>query len=139
MSELRTIAFLCIHNAGRSQMALGWLSSLGGDSLRGMSGGSEPATQLNPRAVEAMAEIGIDIATNTPERWTLETLRTADVIITMGCGETCPVIPGVRYEDWAIDDPAGQPIETVREIRDEIGRRVATLIESFGEDGHATS
>lgn len=119
-------------------MALGWLRELAGERVHGLSGGSEPATQINPIAVVAMAEVGIDISANTPERWTLDLLRSADVIITMGCGETCPVVPGVRYEDWAIADPAGQPIERVRAIREDIRLRVTGLIEKLGprDDEH---
>jgi arsenate reductase (thioredoxin) len=123
-----TVLFLCIHNAGRSQMALGWLRHLGGDSVVGLSAGSEPAAQVNPVAVEAMAEVGIDITTETPQRWTEALLSDTDIIVTMGCGDTCPYYPGKRYEDWPLADPAGQGIAMVREVRDEIRRRVEQLL-----------
>jgi protein-tyrosine-phosphatase len=123
-----TVLFLCVHNAGRSQMALGWFTHLAGGQAEAWSGGSEPADQVNPAAVATMAEIGIDISAEHPKRWTDDIVRTADVVVTMGCGDTCPVFPGVRYEDWALDDPAGLGIEAVRPIRDEIGRRVRDLL-----------
>jgi arsenate reductase len=125
------VLFLCVHNAGRSQMAAGWLRHLGGKDVDVFSGGSDPATTVNPVAVEAMAEVGIDIATEHPKPWTDEIARAADVIVTMGCGDACPVVPGTRYEDWPIDDPAGQPIATVRLIRDDIRARVEELIASL--------
>jgi arsenate reductase len=125
------VLFLCVHNAGRSQMAAGWLRHFGGKDVDVFSGGSDPATTVNPVAVEAMAEVGIDIATEHPKPWTDEIARAADVIVTMGCGDACPVVPGTRYEDWPIDDPAGQPIETVRLIRDDIRARVEELIASL--------
>ena len=125
------VVFLCIHNAGRSQMALGFFRHLAGDRATAWSGGSEPATSVNPVAVEAMAEVGIDISSSIPQRWTEEGLRTADVVVTMGCGDTCPFIPGVRYEDWPLDDPAGQGIDAVRPIRDEIERRVRALVDDL--------
>ena len=126
--RMNTVIFACVHNAGRSQMALGWFDHLAAGRAVAWSGGSEPGPEVNPAAVEAMAEVGIDIAGAVPKRWTDEIVRAADVVITMGCGDACPVYPGKRYEDWALDDPAGQDLETVRRIRDEIDRRVETLI-----------
>lgn len=123
-----TVLFLCVHNAGRSQMALGWFRQLAGDTASGLSGGSEPASALNPAVVTAMAEVGIDITRNLPRQWTDADLDAADVVVTMGCGDTCPYVPGRRYEDWALDDPAGQPIERVRCIRDDIKQRVEDLL-----------
>jgi arsenate reductase len=126
------VLFLCVHNSGRSQMAAGWLRHLAGDRVAVYSGGSEPATSLNPAAVEVMAEVGVDITGQTPRRWTDEILGEVDVVVTMGCGETCPLLPGKRYEDWQLDDPAGRPVEAVRPIRDEIRRRVEELVGSLG-------
>ncbi len=127
------VLFLCVHNAGRSQMALGWMHHLAkGGGVRAWSGGSEPADEVNPVAVLAMAEVGIDIANAQPQRWTDEGLRAADVVVTMGCGDTCPYFPGKRYEDWELTDPAGKDIHEVRAIRDEIGRRVQALLASLG-------
>lgn len=126
------VLFLCVHNAGRSQMAAGWLRRLAGDRIDVFSGGSEPGDAVNPAAVEAMAEIGIDIAGEQPRRWTDEDAATADVIVTMGCGDACPVYPGKRYEDWDLRDPAGQGVEMVREVRDDIRGRVEDLIERLG-------
>jgi arsenate reductase len=123
-----TVLFLCVHNAGRSQMALGWFAHLADGRAVAWSGGSEPADQVNPAAVAAMAEIGIDISGEQPKRWTDDIVSTADVVVTMGCGDTCPVFPGVRYEDWALADPAGLGVDAVRPIRDEIGRRVRDLL-----------
>jgi protein-tyrosine-phosphatase len=123
-----TVLFLCIHNAGRSQMALGWFSHLAGDRALGLSGGSEPADHVNPAAIAAMREVGIDITAEQPKRWTDEMFGRADVVVTMGCGDTCPFVAGKRYEDWPLDDPAGQGVEAVRPIRDEIERRVRALI-----------
>jgi len=118
-------------------MALGWFNHLAGDRAVALSGGSEPASALNPAAVAAMGEVGIDIAAEAPKRWTDEMARAADVVVTMGCGDTCPVVPGARYEDWPLDDPAGKPVEAVRPVRDDIGRRVAGLLRSLGVDpGH---
>lgn len=131
-SKRPTILFLCVHNAGRSQMALGWAEHLAGERARVLSGGSEPAERINPVAVEAMAELGIDIARQFPKPWTDEAVRAADVVVTMGCGDACPYFPGTRYEDWALQDPAGRPIEDVRAIRDDIGRRVEALLRSLG-------
>src|SRR5262245_24337449 len=127
-----TVLFLCVHNAGRSQMALGWFDHLAGDAAVGWSGGSEPADQVNPVAVAGMAEVGIDITGEHPKRWTDEIVQAADVVVTMGCGDACPFYPGLRYEDWELDDPAGQGIDAVRPIRDEIERRVSGLLESLG-------
>ena len=126
-----TVLFLCVHNAGRSQMALGWFDHLAQGRATAFSGGSEPADSLNPTAVAAMAEVGIDIAHHQPRRWTDTDLHTADVVITMGCGDTCPYIPGTRYEDWPLDDPAGQDIDTVRRIRDQIHQRVEALLDEL--------
>jgi protein-tyrosine-phosphatase len=126
------VLFLCVHNAGRSQMALGWFNHLAGDRAVAWSGGSEPASEVNPAAVAAMAEVGIDIAREFPKLWTEEIVRAADVVVTMGCGDACPFFPGTRYEDWALDDPHGQGIEAVRPIRDEIERRVRALLSEFG-------
>ncbi|MEY9853740.1 arsenate reductase [Leifsonia sp. EB41] len=123
-----TVLFVCVHNAGRSQMAAGYLSALAGDRVQVLSAGSEPADRLNPIAVQAMAEEGIDIAANTPAILTTEAVKESDVVITMGCGDTCPIFPGKRYEDWDLTDPAGRPIEEVRPIRDEIRQRVEALV-----------
>jgi arsenate reductase len=128
------VLFLCVHNAGRSQMAAGWLRHLAGDRVAVYSGGSEPASALNPAAVEVMAEVGVDITGQAPRRWTEEVLGEVEVVVTMGCGDTCPVLPGKRYEDWQLDDPAGRPVEAVRPIRDEIRRRVEELMGSLGID-----
>ena len=125
------VLFLCVHNAGRSQMALGWFNRLAGDRAVAWSGGSEPATEVNPVAIEAMAEVGIDITRALPKPWTDEIVRAADVVVTMGCGDACPVFPGKRYEDWELEDPAGQSLDAVRPIRDEIGRRVRDLLVSL--------
>jgi len=126
-----TVLFLCVHNAGRSQMALGWFNHLARGRAVAWSGGSEPDTAVNPSAVAAMAEVGVDIAEEFPKPWTDEILRAADVVVTMGCGDACPLFPGKRYEDWELDDPAGQDVEGVRPIRNEIGRRVRTLLASL--------
>jgi protein-tyrosine-phosphatase len=123
-----TVLFLCTHNAGRSQMALGFFAHLAGDSAIAWSGGSEPGDEVNPAAVQAMRERGIDITGEYPKPWTDEIVRAADVIITMGCGDACPVFPGRRYEEWVLDDPAGLPVERVRSIRDDIERRVRRLL-----------
>jgi len=125
------VLFLCTHNAGRSQMALGFFQALTGDSAVAWSGGSEPGLEVNPAAIAAMAERGIDISGEFPKPWTDETVRAADVVITMGCGDACPIFPGKRYEDWEVDDPAGQTVEDVRPIRDEIERRIRTLMTSL--------
>ncbi len=125
---LPTVLFVCVHNAGRSQMAAGYLQHLAGDRVTVLSAGSEPKDRINPVAVEAMAEEGIDIAHNTPKVLTVQSVVDSDVVITMGCGDACPIFPGKRYEDWALEDPAGQGIESVRAIRDEIRGRVEALI-----------
>lgn len=129
------VLFLCVHNAGRSQMAAGWLRHLGGDRVRVYSGGSEPASALNPAAVEVMAEVGVDLTDQVPRRWSDAVLEEVDVVVTMGCGDACPVLPGKRYEDWALEDPAGRPADAVRPIRDEIRRRVEELMRSLGVAG----
>lgn len=123
-----TVLFVCVHNAGRSQMAAGWLAHLAGDRVEIRSAGSEPAEHINPTAVQVMAEVGIDIAGRQPKKLTVDSVEAADVVITMGCGDTCPVFPGKRYEDWELTDPAGQPIEVVRQVRDDIRDRVARLV-----------
>ena len=122
------VVFLCVHNAGRSQMAAGWLRHLAGDAVEVFSGGSDPAATVNPAAVEAMAEVGVDITTQTPQRWTTEIIEGADVVVTMGCGDECPYVPGVRYDDWPLTDPAGMGTDAVRPIRDEIRGRVEGLM-----------
>jgi arsenate reductase (thioredoxin) len=127
-TEKPTVLLVCVHNAGRSQMAAGYLKHLAGDRVEMLSAGSEPKDQINPVAVEAMAEEGIDIANNTPKVLTTEAVAASDVVITMGCGDTCPIFPGKRYEDWELDDPAGQGIESVRPIRDDIRRRIEALV-----------
>lgn len=126
-----TVLFVCVHNAGRSQMAAGFLQQLGGDRVRVLSAGSLPADRINPVAVEAMAERGVDITAEQPKVLTTEAVQESDVVITMGCGDECPFFPGKRYEDWVLDDPAGQGIEAVRPIRDEIEKRVHDLLASF--------
>ena len=128
MADKPSVLFVCVHNAGRSQMAAGYLNHFGGDRIEVRSAGSEPADKINPVAVQAMAEEGIDIAAEQPKILTTEAVKASDVVITMGCGDTCPYYPGKRYEDWVLDDPAGQDIEHVRPIRDEIRRRVEQLI-----------
>ena len=128
MPETPAVLFVCVHNAGRSQMAAGWLRALAGDRVRVFSAGSAPADSLNPMAVAAMAEEGIDIADNQPAVLTTEAVKKADVVITMGCGDACPFYPGKRYEDWELTDPAGLGIDAVRPIRDEIRARVEALI-----------
>ncbi len=126
------VLFLCVHNAGRSQMAMGFFTHLAGDRALAWSGGSEPGNAVNPAAVEAMRERGIDISGEFPKPWTDETVRAADVVISMGCGDACPIFPGKRYEDWVLDDPAGQDVTAVRPIRDDIERRVRTLLDELG-------
>jgi protein-tyrosine-phosphatase len=126
-----SVLFLCVHNAGRSQMAAGWLQHVAGDRVHVYSGGSEPASEINRAAIDAMAEVGINIATQYPKPWTDEIVRAADVVVTMGCGDACPIFPGKRYEDWELVDPAGLGVDAVRPIRDEIRRRVETLIGSL--------
>ena len=122
------VLFLCVHNAGRSQMALGFFQHLAGDAAVGWSGGSEPGAGINPVVVQAMKERGIDITEEFPKPWTDETVRAADVVITMGCGDACPILPGKRYEEWELDDPAGQDLETIRTIRDKVEQRVRLLL-----------
>jgi arsenate reductase len=128
MSDKPSVLFVCVHNAGRSQMAAGWLRHLAGDTVEVRSAGSEPAAQINPVAVEAMREVGIDITANTPRKLDYETAEASDVLITMGCGDVCPVFPGKRYLDWKLDDPAGQGLDAVRPIRDAIKARVEQLL-----------
>jgi arsenate reductase (thioredoxin) len=128
MAERPTVLFVCVHNAGRSQMAAGYLTHVAGDRVTVLSAGSEPASRINPVAVEAMAEKGIDITTASPRILTTGAVKQSDVVITMGCGDTCPVLPGKHYEDWDLDDPAGQGIESVRPIRDDIKRRIEKLV-----------
>ena len=131
MTDRPTVLFVCVHNAGRSQMAAGFLSALSEGAVDVRSAGSMPGNQINPVAVEAMAEVGIDIASEQPKVLTDQAVKDSDVVITMGCGDACPFYPGKRYEDWELDDPAGQDLETVRPIRDEIKRRVEELIRSL--------
>jgi arsenate reductase (thioredoxin) len=128
VSSTPTVLFLCVHNAGRSQMAAGFLRHLAEGRVEVLSGGSAPAEAINPAAVEAMAEVGIDIADQHPKPWTDETVGAADVIVSMGCGDACPVLPGKRYLDWELEDPAGKGVGSVRPIRDEIERRVRGLL-----------
>jgi protein-tyrosine-phosphatase len=129
---LPTVLFLCVHNAGRSQMALGWFQHLAGDRAVAWSGGSEPGSEVNPAAIAAMAEVGIDISREFPKPWTDEIVKAADVVVTMGCGDACPLFPGKRYEDWVLDDPAGQDVGAVRPIRDQIEASVRGLLASLG-------
>lgn len=127
----KTIMFVCVHNAGRSQMAAGFMRELGGERVEVLSAGSAPKDSINPIAVEAMAELGIDIANQQPKILTPEAVQQSDVVITMGCGDACPYYPGKRYEDWKLDDPAGQGIEPVRIIRDEIKARIEALLQEI--------
>ncbi|MFC5929282.1 arsenate reductase ArsC [Cryobacterium melibiosiphilum] len=128
MTAKPTVLFVCVHNAGRSQMAAGYLSALSEGRIEVLSAGSEPKDQINPVAIAAMAEDGIDIANNVPKILTTEAVKDSDVVITMGCGDACPIFPGKRYEDWTLDDPAGQGIESVRPIRDDIKARIQVLL-----------
>ncbi|PZT94261.1 MAG: heat-shock protein HtpX [Gordonia sp. (in: high G+C Gram-positive bacteria)] len=128
MTTTPSVLFVCVHNAGRSQMAAGFLSHLAGDAIEVRSAGSAPADTINPAAVEAMAEAGIDITAQTPKILTTDAVQASDVVITMGCGDSCPIFPGKSYRDWVLDDPAGQGVEAVRPIRDEIKTRVEALI-----------
>jgi protein-tyrosine-phosphatase len=125
------VLFLCVHNAGRSQMALGFFTHLAGDRAVAWSGGSEPGSEVNPAAITAMRERGIDISAEFPKPWTDEVVRAADVVITMGCGDACPIFPGTRYENWDLDDPAGRTVADVRPIRDEVERRVRRLLDQL--------
>jgi len=123
-----SVLFLCVHNAGRSQMAAAWLKRLAGDRVSVYSGGSMPDSEVNPAAIDAMAEVGIDIRSEYPKPWTDEIVQAADVVVTMGCGDACPIFPGKKYEDWEVADPAGADVSAVRQIRDDIGQRVRRLI-----------
>ncbi|WP_275409914.1 arsenate reductase ArsC [Micromonospora gifhornensis] len=138
-----SVLFVCVHNAGRSQMAAGWLRHLAGDAVEVRSAGSAPAETINPAAVEAMREVGIDITHQTPKLLEYDTVEASDVVITMGCGDVCPVFPGKRYEDWKLEDPAGKGVEAVRPIRDEIKTSVeqllADLIPTTGSGGAAVA
>ncbi len=131
-AEKPSVLFVCIHNAGRSQMAAAYTRTLSGGAVEVLSAGSEPADQVNPSAVAAMAEEGIDITAETPKILTTDAVRASDVVITMGCGDTCPIFPGKRYEDWVLEDPAGKGVESVRPIRDEIRTRVLALLDELG-------
>ncbi len=128
MTDSPTVLFVCIHNAGRSQMAAGYMTALSGGAVQVRSGGSEPGSQINPIAIQAMAEEGIDISHAVPQLMTTEQVKDSDVVITMGCGDVCPIFPGKRYEDWDLTDPAGKTIDEVRPIRDDIKRRVQALL-----------
>jgi arsenate reductase (thioredoxin) len=127
-SEIPIALFLCVHNAGRSQMAMGFFNTLAGGRAVALSGGSEPAQSVNPAAIAAMAEVGIDISQESPHAWTDDIVRGADVVVTMGCGDTCPIFPGKRYEDWVLPDPAGLNVDDIRPIRDDIKVRVRQLL-----------
>jgi arsenate reductase (thioredoxin) len=131
-AEAAEVLFVCVHNAGRSQMAAGLLEQLARGRVNVRTAGSDPADEINPVAVEAMAEVGVDLSNEFPKPLTDDAVRAADVVITMGCGDACPIYPGKRYEDWELDDPAGMSVEAVRPIRDEIGRRVRALLDSIG-------
>ena len=132
MSDSPSVLFVCVHNAGRSQMAAGWLRSLAGDAVEVRSAGSLPGDQVNPAAVAAMAEVGIDISDQRPKVLTTDAVEASDVVITMGCGDACPIFPGKRYLDWELDDPAGKGVESVRPIRDEIEQRIRGLLAELG-------
>ncbi|MDX2731479.1 MULTISPECIES: arsenate reductase ArsC [unclassified Streptomyces] len=136
-AERPSVLFVCIHNAGRSQMAAAYLTHLAGDRVQVRSAGSAPADTINPAVVEAMSEVGIDISAEAPKVLTVEAVRASDVVITMGCGDTCPVFPGKRYLDWALPDPAGRGVDAVRPIRDEIERRIRGLIDEIAPAGQA--
>jgi arsenate reductase len=141
MAEKPTVLFVCVHNAGRSQMAAGYMTALSGGRVTVLSGGSEPGSQINPTAVAAMGEEGIDITGNVPQLLTTDQVRESDVVITMGCGDACPIFPGKRYEDWELVDPAGKGIDEVRPIRDDIKHRIEALLSEIlpPEGGGATS
>ena len=139
MSTEPSVLFVCVHNAGRSQMAQGWLRHLAGERVEVRSAGSAPGERINPVAVEAMAEVGIDITAEHPKILTVDAVQHSDVVITMGCGDTCPIFPGKRYEDWELTDPAGQGIEVVREVRDEIRDRVTALLAELFPDPAGSS
>lgn len=126
------VLFLCVHNAGRSQMAMGFFKALAGDRAIAWSGGSEPGSQVNPAAIEVMAEVGIDISGEFPKPWTDEIVRAADAVITMGCGDACPIFPGKKYEDWVLEDPMGLELDSIRPIRDDIKQRVTNLLAELG-------
>ena len=132
VTDKPSVLFVCVHNAGRSQMAAGFLSALSGGAVEVRSAGSMPADQVNPAAVAAMAEVGIDITAERPKVLTTEAVQSSDVVVTMGCGDACPIFPGKRYEDWQLEDPAGQGIEAVRPIRDEIRTRILGLLDELG-------
>ncbi|MEU2250680.1 arsenate reductase ArsC [Streptomyces sp. NPDC019224] len=134
MSDKPSVLFVCVHNAGRSQMAAAWLSHLAGDRIEVRSAGSAPGAEVNPAAVEAMAEVGIDISDQTPKVLTVDAVQASDVCITMGCGDACPVFPGKRYLDWKLEDPAGQGVAAVRPIRDEIKALIEDLIEDLAPE-----
>lgn len=134
MSDKPSVLFVCVHNAGRSQMAAGWLTHLAGDRVEVRSAGSTPAESVNPAAVEAMREVGVDLSAETPKILTVDAVKASDVCVTMGCGDTCPVFPGKRYLDWQLKDPAGQGVEAVRPIRDEIKKLVEELIEQIAPE-----
>lgn len=131
MSSKPSVLFVCVHNAGRSQMAAGFLQSIAGGKIDVLSAGSAPKDSINSIAVQAMAEVGIDIANNVPKVLTVDAVRDSDVVITMGCGDACPIFPGKRYEDWVLDDPAGQGIQPVRVIRDQIKSRIEELVKEL--------
>ena len=132
-----SVMFLCVHNAGRSQMAAGWMRHLAGDDVDVFSGGSEPADSVNEAAVAAMAEVGVDISTEIPQPWADEIVRAADVVVTMGCGDACPVFPGKRYVDWVVEDPSGKSVEEGRPIRDDLKHRVLQLMSELGVQAKA--
>lgn len=127
-----TVIFLCVHNAGRSQMAAAWMKHLAGNTVQVLSGGSEPTEEVNPAVVEAMAEVGIDLSASKPRKWADSDIASADVAVTMGCGDTCPVFTNVRYLDWDVDDPAGWTVENIRPVRDDIRARVLALVNELG-------
>ncbi|NUP65385.1 MAG: arsenate reductase ArsC [Nonomuraea sp.] len=134
MSDRPNVLFVCVHNAGRSQMAAGWVAHLAGDRVEVRSAGSQPAAQVNPVAVQAMAEVGVDITAARPKVLSADAVEASDVVVTMGCGDACPIFPGKRYEDWKLDDPAGQGIEAVRVIRDDLRSRVEKLLSELPPD-----